>query len=194
MSAAITPAELRAYLHLGAADTSRDTELTNTISQAQGKVETMLGYPLATSTVTGEQQDVLPVVIPVKQPAASLTVKYRASLADPLQDVTLTEFVDYMTYSNPQGITRVELDMSRYNLDAIPWAGKKRIILAYSAGWSTIPDTLKLAVTLTAAFLLRLNDPAAPVLDGAAVGDPALKALPAEVRGILQPYLKLRLP
>ena len=191
----VTLAELKAYLGLDVGDTSRDTQLTKIITQAQGDMEATLQYPLETNTVTAEQRDYVAVVVPMHQPVTSLTVKYRANLLDAGQDVTLVEWTDYMVYTNAQGISRITFDLARL-VPGNLWLNAKRLILGYSAGWAigSVPEPLKYAVTILAAFKLRLNDPATPTLDGAAPGDPMLKILPKAVQEALRPYLKLRLP
>jgi len=190
----VTLAELKGYLGLDTADTSRDTALTKLVNQAQGEVENILGYPLETSTVTAEQRDYAPVVIPMRQPVASLTAKYRADLTDASQDVTLVEWTDYIVSTNGYGISKITLDVARLEADA--WSNAKRLILAYTAGWAiaSVPEPIKFAVTILAAFKLRLNDPQAPVLEGVPIGDPALKIMPKVVRENVTPYCKLRLP
>lgn len=191
----VTLAELKGYLGLDVTDTSRDTQLTKILNQAQVDVENALGYPLETNTVTAEQRDYAAVVVPMHQPVSTLTVKYRVNLADAAQDVTLTEWVDYMVYTNNQGISRVTFDLARL-VPGSAWLNAKRLILGYSAGWAigSVPEPLKYAVTILAAYKLRLNDPVQPTLDGTAVGDPMLKALPRAVQDSIAPYKKLKLP
>lgn len=165
---------LKQYLGLGDT-TDRDTLLQSLADSALGAISNELGYSVASHSVTQQCAGHTQIAF-TDLPVTSLVVKYREDLTDTdgTDDVTLTAWLDYYIFPH-----HIELKAYR--------CSDPRIILTYSAGWSTLPEPIEQAVRLWVKYNFK-------GLDKLEAGEIADTRMPREIASLLKPYKPLILP
>lgn len=163
---------LKQYLGLGDT-TDRDTLLQSLGDAASGAISNELGYSIASHSVTQQAIGYSQIAF-TDLPATSLVVKYRADLTVTTGDETLTAWLDY--YPFPR---YVELRSHR--------SEEPRIIMTYTAGWSTLPEDLEQAIRVWVKYNFKGLDKLEP-------GEIADTRMPREIASLIAPYKPLRLP
>ena len=167
-------ATLKQYLGLGDT-TDRDTLLTSLADAAVGAISNELGYSVASHSVTQQCAGHTQIAF-TDLPATSLVVKYREDLTATTgtSDVPLTAWLDYYIFPH-------HIELRSYRCD------EPRIILTYSAGWSTLPEPIEQAVRLWVKYNFK-------GLDKLEAGEIADTRMPREIASLIAPYKPLRLP
>lgn len=176
-----TLVSFKAYLNVDVTDTSSDSLYEELLTRAQAEVEDVLGTKLDSTVVTAEYHDSSAIIIPDMRPfATNLVVKYVAVYGVALSDVTLAQYTDYFVYP-----THIVCYSHMYEGDA----GRLRIKLSYTGGYTaqTLPAPILDAIIKRAAYSLSLNQPVQPETS-------IDRRLPADIKSILEPYMRLRTP
>ena len=168
---------LKQYLMIADTDTSRDTLLLAMWNSALTAISNEIGYSVISHSVV--QQSMASSMISFTDlPATTLTVAYRSDLTTVIADTALVAWVDYYIFARHI--------LLRYHKSYLPDYGP-RIILSYTAGWTTLPAPLEDAMRLYVAYKLRINAQVQP-------GEVPDMRMPNDILRLLDPYRVLSLP
>ena len=191
----LTEAELRAAVNRPTGDADKITTLGNRVSSA---IVRACRVPASGATPATLRSEVLSETFRLKssQDKLILSRKPVTAVATVVEDgTTLTVTTDYETDSAAGVLIRLSDD------NEICWPGVK-IVVAYTAGWGTVPDDLKLAAVKLAGVLWSEGDRIDPNLK--AIDIPGVMSreywvapsddtlMPREVLDLLAPYIHHR--
>ena len=137
----VTVDQFKLYLQIDVADVTMDTLLQSLIDGVEDDIESQ-GLKLAAAAIVNEKHDYFEVLYPDYYPINSVT-----SLT--VDSVALVEDTDFFVYPN-----FIRIDYSSDN--------KKSVVLSYNAGLTVVPDDVKTAIKLLAAYDLKANHPVEP--------------------------------
>lgn len=167
-----------AKLHLRVISTADDALIIGLISSARDYVERLIGYPMMTAGMRATL-DEFPRSIP------SIRYPWRPS---PIVLLGVNVAVTGITYTDTDGATQT-LDPAAYQVDAsgggaritpafgTQWPATRpqpaSVAVAYTAGFSTVPESLKAAMKLLIGDLYENREAQTVGLRAAAVQNPA---------------------
>jgi len=157
----VTLDELKRFLSVDTTDTSEDTFYQELLDRAEQKIGNVFGGALSQNTYT-ETYDFDRIIYPRHYPVVSIT-----SLT--IDGVAQTDGVDYFSYDYIVLMNEGE---------------RKSVEITYTAGFNPVPDDIKQAIILTAAFYMRINSELKPETE-------ADYRMPQEVENILNPYRRI---
>jgi len=133
--------DFKLYLQIDVEDTKMDTLLQSLIDGTEKNIEAQ-GLKLTAASITNEKHDWSSVLYPNFYPINSVS-----NLK--VDDVALVEDTDFFVYP----------DFVRINYSSDNF---KSVILSYNAGLTIVPEDIKTAIKLFAAYDLKANHPIEP--------------------------------
>jgi hypothetical protein len=137
----VTVDEFKLYLQIKVADVTMDTLLQSLIDGAEDSIKVQ-GLKFVAVAIANEKHDYSEVLYPDYYPINSVT-----SLT--VDDVVLVEDTDFFVYPN---FIRIDYESENF----------KSVALTYNAGFTTVPEDVKIAIKHLAAYDLKANHPVEP--------------------------------
>ncbi len=137
----VTVDDFKLYLQIDVGDTSQDTLLQSLIDGAEKSIEAK-GLKFAIVNIVNEKHDCSEILYPDYYPINSV-----ASLI--IDNLMLVEDTNFFVYPN-----FIRIDYGSENF--------KSVVISYNAGFATVPEDIKTAIKLLAAYDLKTNSPVEP--------------------------------